>query len=337
MLWLIAIPCLLGLVVLFFPFVFRITFNANFGKAEAHVYFFKKKLASFEKVWKKSVKEQENADSDIDDSCMPEYVPPKPKAKVQDAAPEFVQVSANKSNTCSPSKENCAPKENVKAAPCEPPVEKGSSSPESVAQAPGTHESKFTSVEKNPEEASSSKISETVSKTEQKQKTPVETLSEKKKEKAKPEKRSLTDTEFWTILLTPEFDSRAFGSFKKLLRGILKLFRVKFCGCFVEGFRMRYDHMGYAAAVNAFIKTYPYFGQWDFRMDWTHDHEPRSAGEIRISVNLCRIFGLLLLLLFHGGVLGCSFWLRRRHVLKTNELPELGFIRTKIVSWIVES
>lgn len=100
---------------------------------------------------------------------------------------------------------------------------------------------------------------------------------------------------------------------------------------------MRYDHMGYAAAVNAFIKTYPYFGQWDFRMDWTHDHEPRSAGEIRISVNLCRIFGLLLLLLFHGGVLGCSFWLRRRHVLKTNELPELGFIRTKIVSWIVES
>ena len=150
------------------------------------------------------------------------------------------------------------------------------------------------------------------------------------------EKRSLTDKEFWTLLLTPEFDSRAWWSVRHLTSAFLKLFRVRFVNCFVEGFRMEYHHMGYAAALNGFLKSYPYIGNWDFRMDWTRDHDPRIEGHVRISVNLCRILGLSIATLFYGGIVAWSFWRRRSHILKTGELPELGFIRSKIVKMMME-
>ena len=150
------------------------------------------------------------------------------------------------------------------------------------------------------------------------------------------EKRSLTDKEFWTLLLTPEFDSRAWWSVRHLTSAFLKLFRVRFVNCFVEGFRMEYHHMGYAAALNGFLKSYPYIGDWDFRMDWTRDHDPRIEGHVRISVNLCRLLGLSIATLFYGGIVAWSFWRRRSHILKTGELPELGFIRGKIVKMMME-
>ncbi|WP_405330910.1 hypothetical protein [Fibrobacter sp.] len=150
------------------------------------------------------------------------------------------------------------------------------------------------------------------------------------------EKRSLTDKEFWTLLLTPEFDSRAWWSVRHLTSAFLKLFRVRFVDCFVEGFRMEYHHMGYAAALNGFLKSYPYIGNWDFRMDWTRDHDPRIEGHVRISVNLCRLLGLSIATLFYGGIVAWSFWRRRTHILKTGELPELGFIRSKIVKMMME-
>ena len=152
----------------------------------------------------------------------------------------------------------------------------------------------------------------------------------------KEEKRSLTDKEFWTLLLTPEFDSRAWWSVRHLTSAFLKLFRVRFVNCFVEGFRMEYHHMGYAAALNGFLKSYPYIGDWDFRMDWTRDHDPRIEGHVRISVNLCRLLGLSIATLFYGGIVAWSFWRRRTHILKTGELPELGFIRSKIVKMMME-
>lgn len=150
------------------------------------------------------------------------------------------------------------------------------------------------------------------------------------------EKRSLTDKEFWTLLLTPEFDSRAWWSVRRWMSALFRLFRVRFVDCFVEGFRMEYHHMGYAAALNGFLKSYPYIGDWDFRMDWTRDHDPRIEGHIRISVNLCRILGLSIATLFYGGIVAWSFWRRRSHILKTGELPELGFIRSKIVKMMME-
>lgn len=176
-------------------------------------------------------------------------------------------------------------------------------------------------------------------------KATVETVAEKdekESKEAKPqeaeskEKRSLTDKEFWTLLLTPEFDSRAWWSVRHLTSAFLKLFRVRFVNCFVEGFRMEYHHMGYAAALNGFLKSYPYIGDWDFRMDWTRDHDPRIEGHVRISVNLCRLLGLSIATLFYGGIVAWSFWRRRTHILKTGELPELGFIRSKIVKMMME-
>ena len=176
-------------------------------------------------------------------------------------------------------------------------------------------------------------------------KATVETVAEKDEKESKEaepqeaeskEKRSLTDKEFWTLLLTPEFDSRAWWSVRHLTSAFLKLFRVRFVNCFVEGFRMEYHHMGYAAALNGFLKSYPYIGNWDFRMDWTRDHDPRIEGHVRISVNLCRILGLSIATLFYGGIVAWSFWRRRSHILKTGELPELGFIRSKIVKMMME-
>lgn len=162
-----------------------------------------------------------------------------------------------------------------------------------------------------------------------------------KEKKVKKEKRKLTDREFWTILLTPELDVKAFKYVKKLLGAMLKVFRVKFRNCFVEGIRMRYlgyDYaaMGYAAALNGFLKSFPYVGAWDFRMDWCNDKVLRASGTIFASVNLCRILGFLNVLLFYVGILGVCFWRRRSHVFKTNELPELGFVRKKILALILE-
>jgi len=176
-------------------------------------------------------------------------------------------------------------------------------------------------------------------------KATVETVAEKDEKESKEaepqeaeskEKRSLTDKEFWTLLLTPEFDSRAWWSVRRWMSALFRLFRVRFVDCFVEGFRMECHHMGYAAALNGFLKSYPYIGDWDFRMDWTRDHDPRIEGHVRISVNLCRLLGLSIATLFYGGIVAWSFWRRRSHILKTGELPELGFIRSKIVKMMME-
>ena len=170
---------------------------------------------------------------------------------------------------------------------------------------------------------------------------PVEKTAEESAEKQdaseKEEKRSLTDQEFWTLLLTPEFDSRAWWSVRHELSALFRLFRIRFIDCFVEGIRLQeYENMGYAAALNGFLKSYPYIGDWDFRMGWTRDHEPKAEGHMRASVNVCRTLGLILATLFYGGIVAWTFWRRRAHILKTGELPELGFIRNKIVKMMSE-
>ena len=99
---------------------------------------------------------------------------------------------------------------------------------------------------------------------------------------------------------------------------------------------MDYESMGYGAAVNAMMKGYPFLKAWDLQMDWTRDHDLQSAGHIRMSVNLCRILWFLTVTLVCGGFFAFIFWRRRAEVLKTGELPELGYVRTKILNWIVE-
>ena len=100
--------------------------------------------------------------------------------------------------------------------------------------------------------------------------------------------------------------------------------------------RMEYETMGYAAALNGFLKSFPYIGAWDFHMDWTRDHEPHAEGHVRASINVCRVLGMILAILFYGGIVAFTFWRRRAKILKTGELPELGFIRNKIVKMMSE-
>ena len=155
-------------------------------------------------------------------------------------------------------------------------------------------------------------------------------------EQPKKEKRKLSDREFWTIILTPDLDARAFRYALKILSAVLSLFRVRFIDCFVEGIQSDYMSMGYGAALNGILKSFPYVSAWDFRMDWCHEKELRAAGAIRMSVNLLRIFCFVLEALVLVGILAFIFWRRRAHVIKTNELPELGFIRKKILEFILE-
>ena len=164
----------------------------------------------------------------------------------------------------------------------------------------------------------------------EKAETPAEDSSPKK------EKRKLSDREFWTILLTPDLDARAFKYVLKILGSVFSLFRMRFMDCFVEGIRTDYQSMGYIAAVNGFMKAYPYVGDWDLRMDWCHEKELRAAGAVRVSISLLRVFCFILETLVLAGILAFSFWRRRARVLKTNKLPEIGFVRKKIVDFIVE-
>ena len=154
--------------------------------------------------------------------------------------------------------------------------------------------------------------------------------------KPKKEKRKLSDREFWTIILTPDFDARAFKYILKILKAVLSLFRVRFRDCFVEGIRSDYQTMGYIAAANGFLKAYPYVGDWDLRMDWCNEKELRAVGSVHLSITLLRIFCFTLETFVLAGILALSFWRRRAHVIKTNELPQLGFIRRRILEFILE-
>ncbi|MBR2271327.1 MAG: hypothetical protein IJ912_03120 [Fibrobacter sp.] len=172
---------------------------------------------------------------------------------------------------------------------------------------------------------------------------PIEVKSSKsakpeseKKEKPKKEKPKLTDREFWTILLTPDLDARAFKYALKIIAAVFSLFRIRFSDCFVEGIRSDYVSMGYIAALNGILKAYPFVGDWDLRMDWLHEKELRASGNVRLSITLLRIFCFVLETLVLAGILAFIFWRRRAHVLKTKELPEIGFIRKKIVDFILE-
>jgi hypothetical protein len=150
------------------------------------------------------------------------------------------------------------------------------------------------------------------------------------------EKKSLTEREFWTLLLTPDFDERGLDYAKKILSRFMTVFRVSFVDCYVEGIRMDYKSMGYGAAANAMMKGYPYLEDWDIRMDWTRDHELQAAGKVRASVNLCRTFWFLFVSSVRIGVMALIFWRRRAAVLKTGQLPELGYVRKKVLDWLVE-
>jgi len=335
--WLFCSILVVALVLLLFPFSVLIEFEAGERGARALFFFFKKKIYEYEKKWGKGLDERretrdesgaeldERRESRPTESGMTENVEPRhPEPRSGEGA-------------------SAVPVESRVAKEPEKSEEKEDGVVTAESKAPSTTEQKTAPAKPAEKVAEKSETKKT--KPEAKVKTKDERREtsraqdervETEKSKPKKEKRKLSDREFWTIILTPDLDARAFRYALKILSAVLSLFRVRFIGCFVEGIQSDYMSMGYGAALNGFLKSFPYVGAWDFRMDWCHEKELRAAGSIRMSVNLLRIFCFVLETLVLVGILAWIFWRRRAHVIKTNELPELGFIRRKILEFILE-
>ena len=347
--WLLCIILVVALVLLLFPFSVRIEFEAGERGARALFFFFKKKVYEYEKKWgkeqvgsrKSDVESEENVkastkDKKSDDTQSSATTPVKSETKSSEKKEQTVE---------SPEKTKSVEAGAVEAVAKHPEA----TTTEKKAMAPIEAKPLQGDKDDNVAESASQKADEPVAKSvpeekkiadvkdDSKSDNPEKTKSEKsKKEKPKKEKRKLSDREFWTILLTPDLDARAFRYVLKILGAVFSLFRVRFKDCFVEGVQTDYQTMGYIAAVNGFLKAYPYVGDWDLRMDWCREKELRAAGAVRLSITLLRIFCFVLETLVLAGILGISFWRRRARVIKTNELPELGFVRRKILGFILE-
>ena len=345
--WLFCAILVVALVLLLFPFSFRIDFEAGERGVRALFFFFKKKVYEYEKKWKEEVGSKELSVDDDERRDAPESVkqdaPPTeavakkptetPKTEPMDA-PAGTELGIKNPQDSSlraedtPEKRESRPSElghdRAQGGGAEPHPVKSSVSNESVTQ------------DAPPTEVKSSPVVEVSS--EANVVEPAKPDDEKNAEDKKPkkEKRKLSDREFWTIILTPDLDARAFKYILKILKSALTLFRVRFSDCFVEGIRTDYQTMGYIAAVNGFLKAFPYVGDWDLRMDWCNEKELRAVGSVRLNITLLRIFCFTLETLVLAGILAFSFWRRRAHVIKTNELPQLGFIRRRILEFILE-
>ena len=319
MIWFWGVLCALALVALFFPFIFWIDFSADFTEVTVRVRFFKKEFYTYTKNFKKGESSEEE-DVSIEEE---ETVAAAPAPKVEKAEPPKPEKSSEPEKPVEPESKP----ETEKKTDAEPQEENSKPAEKNAEQID------------EPKPAEKKEETKSAEKTETKEEPKAEekkSSEEKSSDDEKEQKRSLTDEEFWTLLLTPEFDVRAWWAVRHALSALFKLFRIRFVDCFVEGFRMEYETMGYAAALNGFLKSFPYIGAWDFRMDWTRDHELNAAGHMRASLNLCRVLGLVLAILFYGGIVAFTFWRRRAKILKTGELPELGFIRNKIVKMMSE-
>ena len=324
--WLLCVILVVALVLLLFPFAFRIDFEAGERGVRALFFFFKKKVYEYEKKWKENTGSKELA---VDS----EKLEPQdaPKSVTQDAPPMVEAVAKKPAETPKTEPMKVGIDESAKRESLPPSSSKQSEgdSVKSSASNESAHpvEVKSSSVV---EVSSEAKAAESENRDSEKNETPAED------KKPKKEKRKLSDREFWTIILTPDFDARAFKYILKILKAVLSLFRVRFRDCFVEGIRSDYQTMGYIAAANGFLKAYPYVGDWDLRMDWCNEKELRAVGSVHLSITLLRIFCFTLETLVLAGILAFSFWRRRAHVIKTNELPQLGFIRRRILEFILE-
>lgn len=339
LLGLLIFACAVALVVLFFPIRFRIDFGADENGGGAKFYIYKKNFYTWEKFRKRKShgsdesldddefagkphddstdksREDSSSESHDEDSAVPEFVATAPAKPVEKkAAPSASSAgSLTGSGTSSPievkadAQEKTAPVEIAKdAAPVETSPKADDAQPAEVKQ-PAKVESPAASAES------------------------AQPAGDKK-----PEKRDLTDFEFWTLVLTPDLDERGFRYVKRLLVDLVRLFNVKFENCFVEGIRADYKTMGYGAALNGVIKGFPFLKDWDLRMDWCNEKDLRVQGNILARTNLCRVLFYLLELALLAGIVFLIFWRRRARVLKTGELPELGFVRQKIRAFFVE-
>ncbi len=300
----LILVAILAAVVLLFPVVFRADFRLTESGFEADLFVFKKKLWNYTKRWKEDEETEE----------VPEPVKGSSPAADVTVTPA-VETTVTQVAETTISEDEKTPDAKVQ----ETPAEKVEETPVAESTAESKVEAKPAEPEK-PADPSPEPAAEPEPSTEPEQE----------------EKKSLTEREFWTLVLTPDIDERGYRYSKKILNSFVNLFRVRFRDCYVEGIRMNYESMGYGAAVNAMMKGYPFLKDWELRMDWTRDHDLQSAGHVEASVNLCRTFWFLTVSSVYGGIFAFVFWRRRAAVLKTGELPELGYVRKKILNWIVE-
>ena len=349
--WLFCLIFVVALVLLLFPFSVRIEFEAGERGARAFFFFFKKKIYEVEKKWGKdstdssSLRHPERSEGSSAirrenlDERREKDVEGREAASAENKAEPKAEAKAPETPKEKKSVERMDP---IEAKPLQGDVESREYRPETSDEQRAVSKS-VEEGERRPIE--STKSDEVAPAKDENSQSVIQTLVEgkdpvksdtKDPEQPKKEKRKLSDREFWTIILTPDLDARAFRYALKILSAVLSLFRVRFIDCFVEGIQSDYMSMGYGAALNGILKSFPYVSAWDFRMDWCHEKELRAAGAIRMSVNLLRIFCFVLEALVLVGILAFIFWRRRAHVIKTNELPELGFIRRKILEFILE-
>lgn len=320
--WLLVVVCVVALVLLFFPFRFYAEFDLGERGVLVRLSIFRKLLWTYEKAWKEKSKKEDEPEEDLGD-----------------ATPSFVDTASVRDTAPAPARESMA----SPAVPETPETPAAIETPAALEkiETPETP----AALEKPETPAATSEKSEKGGTPERPAalETPEKPALPENSEKPensetpeKPEKRSLTDAEFWTIILTPDMDARAFRYVKRLLASLVRFFCIKFEDCYAEGIRADYKTMGFGAALNGILKGFPYLSAWDIRMDWCMEHELHAAGKVRASVNLCRVLAFALELVLYAGILLFLFWRRRAKILKTGELPELGYIRKKILAFIVE-
>lgn len=296
----LILVAIIAAVVLLFPVVFRLDFHLTESGFVADLFVFKKRLWNYTKEWKAKDEQESEPEQPTEEKPAEKAAPtPEPQASTPEPRASRPEPEAS---TSEPQKDASVRTETAADIP---------------SPAPKTSVTEPEPQNTTPEPETSTPEPQTPS--------------------PEPEaKKSLTEREFWTLLLTPDIDERGLRYSKKILNSFLNVFQVRFRDCYVEGIRMDYKSMGYGAALNAMLKGYPFLEDWDLRMDWTRDHDLQSAGHIEATVNLCRTVWFLTVSSVYGGIFAFVFWRRRAAVLKTRNLPELGYVRTKILNWLVE-
>lgn len=304
----LILVAIIAAVVLLFPVVFRLDFHLTESGFVADLFVFKKRLWNYTKEWKAKDEQEPEPEQPAEEKPVEETAP-SPEPEAPQADPHFREDDESRASRPEPEASTSEPQKDASVRT------------ETAADIPSP----------------APKTSVTEPKPQNTTPEPETSTPEPQTPSPEPEARkSLTEREFWTLLLTPDIDERGLRYSKKILNSFLNVFQVRFRDCYVEGIRMDYKSMGYGAALNAMLKGYPFLEDWDLRMDWTRDHDLQSAGHIEATINLCRTVWFLTVSSVYGGIFAFVFWRRRAAVLKTGELPELGYVRTKILNWLVE-
>ena len=303
----LILVAIIAAVVLLFPMVFRLDFHLTESGFVADLFVFKKRLWNYTKEWKTKEDPEPEPEQPAEEKPAEETAPnPEPETSTSEPQTSYPKAKRPQTPCSEPESSNPAPQTPQADPHFREDDEPRASRPEPEASTP------------EPEASTS------------------ESQTSYPKAKRPQSPQSLTEREFWTLLLTPDIDERGLRYSKKILNSFVNVFQVRFRDCYVEGIRMDYKSMGYGAALNAMLKGYPFLEDWDLRMDWTRDHDLQSTGHIEATINLCRTIWFLTVSSVYGGIFAFVFWRRRAAVLKTGELPELGYVRTKLLNWLVE-